>query len=94
MNALTGTPIKAFIHQDHTAHIATHQAFMQDPMVAQMIGQNPQGQPIMAALQAHLFEHLGFQYRTQIEEQLGTQLPPPDKELPEEIEMTLSKLLA
>ena len=94
MNALTGTPIKAFIHQDHTAHIATHQSFMQDPMVAQMIGQNPQGQPIMAALQAHLFEHLGFQYRTQIEEQLGTQLPPPDKELPEEIEMTLSKLLA
>ena len=94
MNALTGTPIKAFIHQDHEAHIATHQSFMQDPMVAQMIGQNPQGQTIMAALQAHLFEHLGFQYRKNIEEQLGTQLPPPDKELPEEIEMTLSKLLA
>tara|TARA_Y100000992_G_scaffold40431_2_gene22646 strand:- start:15109 stop:17562 length:2454 start_codon:yes stop_codon:yes gene_type:complete len=94
MNALTGTPIKAFIHQDHAAHIATHQAFMQDPMVAQMIGQNPQGQPIMAALQAHLFEHLGFQYRKQIEEQLGTQLPPLDKELPESIEITLAKLLA
>jgi len=94
MNALTGTPIKAFIHQDHTAHIATHQSFMQDPMVAQMIGQNPQGQPIMAALQAHLFEHLGFQYRKQIEEQLGTQLPSPNKELPEDIEVTLAKLLA
>lgn len=94
MNALTGTPIKAFLNQDQEAHIATHQSFMQDPMVAQMIGQNPQGQAIMAALQAHLFEHLGFQYRKQIEEQLGTQLPPPDQELPAEIEMTLSQLLA
>jgi len=94
MNALTGTPIKAFIHQDHTAHIATHQSFMQDPMVAQMIGQNPQGQAIMAALQAHLFEHLGFQYRTQIEEQLGVQLPAFGKELPEEVEVTLAKLMA
>jgi len=94
MNALTGTPIKAFIDQDSEAHIATHQSFMQDPMVAQMIGQNPQGQAIMAALQAHLFEHLGFQYRKQIEEQLGTQLPPPDQELPAEVETTLSQLLA
>ena len=94
MNALTGTPIKAFIHQEHTAHIATHQSFMQDPMVAEMIGQNPQGQSIMAALQAHLFEHLGFQYRTQIEEQLGVPLPAFGKELPEEVEVTLAKLLA
>jgi hypothetical protein len=94
MNALTGTPIKAFLNQDQEAHIATHQSFMQDPMVAQMIGQNPQGQAIMAALQAHLFEHLGFQYRKQIEEQLGTQLPPPDQELPAEVETTLSQLLA
>jgi len=94
MNALTGTPIKAFLQQEHTAHIATHQAFMQDPMVAQMIGQNPQGQAIMAALQAHLFEHLGFQYRAQIEEQLGVQLPALGKELPEEVELTLAKLMA
>jgi len=94
MDALVGKPVKAFIYQDHQAHIATHQSFMQDPMVAQMIGQNPQGQAIMAALQAHLAQHLGFQYRTQIEEQLGAALPPPNEELPEEIEVTLAQLMA
>src|SRR5210317_964765 len=94
MDALVGKPIKAFIYQDHDAHIATHQSFMQDPMVAQMIGQNPQGQAIMAALQAHLARHLGFQYRAQIEEQLGADLPPPNEELPEEIEVTLAQLMA
>jgi hypothetical protein len=94
MDALVGKPLKAFIYQDHQAHIATHQAFMQDPMVAQMIGQNPQGQAIMAALQAHLAQHLGFQYRSQIEEQLGADLPPPNEELPEEIEVTLAQLMA
>ena len=94
MDALVGKPIKAFIYQDHQAHIATHQSFMQDPMVAQMIGQNPQGQGIMAAIQAHLAQHLGFQYRAQIEEQLGADLPPPNEELPEEIEVTLAQLMA
>jgi hypothetical protein len=94
MDVLVGKPLKAFIYQDHEAHIATHQAFMQDPMVAQMIGQNPQGQAIMAALQAHLAQHLGFQYRQQIEEQLGADLPPPNEELPEEIEVTLAQLMA
>jgi hypothetical protein len=94
MDALVGKPLKAFIQQDHQAHIATHQSFMQDPMVAQMIGQNPQGQAIMAALQAHLAQHLGFQYRAQIEEQLGADLPPPNEELPEEIEVTLAQLMA
>jgi len=94
MDALNGKPLKAFIYQDHQAHIATHQSFMQDPMVAQMIGQNPQGQAIMAALQAHLAQHLGFQYRAQIEEQLGAALPPPNEELPEEIEVTLAQLMA
>ena len=94
MDALVGKPIKAFIYQDHQAHIATHQSFMQDPMVAQMVGQNPQGQGIMAAIQAHLAQHLGFQYRAQIEEQLGADLPPPNEELPEEIEVTLAQLMA
>src|SRR5210317_1947562 len=93
MDALVGKPMKAFIYQDHEAHMATHQSFMQDPMVAQMIGQNPQGQAIMAALQAHLAQHLGFQYRAQIEEQLGASLPPPNEELTEEIEVTLAQLM-
>ena len=94
MDALNGKPLKAFIYQDHQAHIATHQAFMQDPMVAQMIGQNPQGQAIMAALQAHLAQHLGFQYRSQMEEKLGAPLPAPNEELPEAIEVTLAQLMA
>ena len=94
MDALNGKPIRAFIHQDHDAHMAVHQSFMQDPMIAQAIGQNPQGQQIMAALQAHIAEHLGFSYRKQIEEKLGASLPPPGEELPEGIETELSRLMA
>ena len=94
MSALVGKPMKAFIYQDHDAHIATHTAFMQDPMIAQTIGQNPQAQQIMASLQAHIAEHLGFSYRRQMEERLGVTLPPPDEQLPEDVEVQLSKLIA
>ena len=94
MAALVGKPMRAFIHQDHDAHIATHTAFMRDPMIAQMIGQNPQAQQIMASLQAHIAEHLGFNYRKQIEERLGVPLPPPDEELPNDIEVELARLVA
>jgi hypothetical protein len=94
MAALVGKPMKAFIEQDHEAHIAAHTSFMQDPMIAASIGQNPMAQQIMAALQAHIAEHLGFSYRKQIEERLGVTLPPPDEELPPEIEMQLSRLIA
>ena len=94
MDALVGKPIKAFIYQDHDAHIATHTSFMQDPMVAKTIGQNPQAQRIMASLQAHIAEHLGFSYRKQIEDRLGVALPPPNEELPEQIEVNLARLVA
>ena len=94
MAALVGKPMKAFLYQDHDAHIATHMAFMQDPMVAQSIGQNPQAQQIMASLQAHIAEHLGFSYRKQIEERLGVPLPPPDQPLSEEVEVELARLVA
>jgi hypothetical protein len=94
MDALVGKPMKAFIYQDHEAHIATHMSFMKDPQVAQMIGQNPQAQQIMASLQAHIAEHLGFSYRKQIEERLGAPLPAPNEQLPEEIEVQLSRLVA
>jgi len=94
MDALVGKPIKAFIYQDHEAHIAAHQAFMQDPQIMQMIGQNPQAKPIMAALQAHIAEHLGFNYRKQMEEKLGAPLPPPGEELPEQVEVNLARLIA
>ena len=94
MNALVGKPMKSFIYQDHDAHIGTHMAFMQDPMVAQMIGQNPQAQQIMASLQAHIAEHLGFSYRKQIEERLGVEMPPPNEELSEVVEVNLARLVA
>tara|TARA_R110002110_G_scaffold136247_4_gene320873 strand:- start:479 stop:2956 length:2478 start_codon:yes stop_codon:yes gene_type:complete len=94
MNALTGTPIKAFIYQDHDAHMATHQAFIKDPMIAQTIGQNPQAQQIMAALQAHIAEHLGFKYRKQMEEKLGAPLPAPNEEMSEDMEVQLARVMA
>ena len=94
MNAVSGKPMKAFIYQDHDAHIAAHQAFMTDPVVTKTIGQNPQANQIMAALQAHMAEHLGFQYRSQIEKQMGVTMPPPDKPLPEQVEVELSRLVA
>jgi len=94
MNAVSGKPMKAFIYQDHDAHIAAHQAFMTDPVVTKTIGQNPQANQIMAALQAHMAEHLGFQYRSQIEKQMGVTMPAPDKPLPEQVEVELSRLVA
>ena len=94
MDALIGKPMKAFIYQDHEAHIATHTSFMQDPMMAQMIGQNPQAKQIMASLQAHIAEHLGFSYRKKNEEKLGAPLPAPNEELPEDMEVQLSRLVA
>jgi len=94
MNALIGKPMKAFIYQDHEAHIGAHMSFMQDPQVMGMIGQNPQAQQIMASLQAHIAEHLGFKYRKEIEERMGAELPPPNEELPEEVEVQLARVVA
>jgi hypothetical protein len=92
--AVKGKPMKAFLSQDHDAHIAAHQAFMQDPKVMQTIGQNPNANMIMAALQAHIAEHLGYQYRAQVEQQMGVALPGPDQKLPEDVEVQLSRLIA
>ena len=97
MDAFVGKPLKAFIYQDHEAHIASHMNFLQDPQTAAMMGQNPQAQQIMAGLQAHIGEHFGFKYRQQIEQQLGAPLPylkEDDDTLPEEYEVQLSRLVA
>jgi hypothetical protein len=75
MNLINGKPVKAFLEQDHAAHIAVHMAAMQDPKMAQMIGQNPMAQQIQAAAAAHLNEHIAFEYRKQIETHLGLPLP-------------------
>ena len=94
MNSLNGKPIKAFIGQDHKAHMSVHQMFRQDPLVMQTIGQNPKANLIMAALMAHEAEHLGFYYRTLIEKQMGVPLPPPNEPLPDDVEVQLSQLMA
>jgi hypothetical protein len=92
MDALVGNPVKAFMYQDHQAHIATHQAFMQDPMIMQTIGQNPMANQIMSSLQAHIAEHTAFMYRRQIEERIGAPLPAPNEEMPRELEVQLAQL--
>jgi len=94
MNALKGKPLKAFIYQDHEAHIKVHQMAMQDPLVQQMIGQNPQAQAIQGAMMAHIAEHLGFGYRQKIEQAMGAPLPAPDAEMPEDMEIQISQLVA
>jgi hypothetical protein len=94
MNIINGKPVKAFIYQDHQAHISVHMAAMQDPKIQQMVGQNPQAGAIQAAAMAHINEHVAFEYRKQLEEQLGVPLPKPDETLPEDIEFELSKVMA
>ena len=94
MAFLTGKPTKAFIYQDHDAHIAVHTSMLQDPMVMSQMGQNPMAQQMQAAIMAHVAEHVAFQYRTKIEQRLGATLPMPDTEMPEDIEVQLSKLVA
>ena len=98
MAVIRGKPVKAFLYQDHEAHIAVHMAAMQDPKIMAMVGQNPQAQAIQAAASAHLMEHVAFQYRKEIEKQLGAVLPPEPEDgehhLPPEIEVQLSQLAA
>jgi hypothetical protein len=94
MAFLTGKPAKAFIYQDHDAHIAVHTSMMQDPLVMGQMGQNPMAQQMQASIMAHIAEHVAFQYRNQIEERLGASLPAPNAELPEQVEVQLAKLVA
>jgi hypothetical protein len=94
MAIINGKPVKAFMYQDHQAHIAVHTSAMQDPKIMEMIGQNPQANAIQAAAMAHINEHVAFEYRKQLEEQLGVSLPKPDETLPEDVEFELSKVMA
>lgn len=94
MALLNGKPAKAFIYQDHESHITAHMALVQDPKIQQLMSQAPNAQAITAAFQAHVAEHIAFAYRRHIEEQLGVPLPNPDEELPEDIEVDLSRLVA
>jgi hypothetical protein len=94
MAIINGKPVKAFIYQDHQAHIQVHMAAMQDPKIMQIVGQNPMAQTIQAAAMAHINEHVAFEYRKQLEEQLGVPLPAPDEVLPEDVEYEISKLMS
>ena len=94
MDALVGKPIKAFLYQNHEAHIQTHQAFLEDPQMAATIGQNPMANQIVGELQAHIAEHTAFLYRQQLEQTLGQTLPPPNEELPEQFEVRLAGLIS
>ncbi len=98
MAVMRGKPVKAFLYQDHEAHIQVHMSAMQDPKIQAMVGQNPQAQAIQAAAAAHIMEHVAFQYRKEIEKQLGAVLPPEPEDgehhLPPELEVQLSQLAA
>tara|TARA_R110000824_G_scaffold60546_4_gene161753 strand:+ start:483 stop:3026 length:2544 start_codon:yes stop_codon:yes gene_type:complete len=94
MDVLNGKPLKAFIRQDHEAHIQVHMAAIQDPKIQQLVSQSPMASVVGAAMASHVQEHLGFMYRREIEKQLGLELPPPGTELPEDVEAKLSRLIA
>ena len=99
-NVLKGKPVKAFLTQDHQAHIVVHMAAMQDPKIMALLQQNPMAQAMQSAMMAHINEHLGFEYRKQIEQTLGMALPPQTDESGEsinmdpEVEARLSPMLA
>jgi hypothetical protein len=94
MAILKLSPVKAFLFQDHEAHIQVHMSMLQDPKIQQTIGQNPKAQQMQAELMAHVAEHTGFAYRRQIEAQLGMSLPPEDEKLPPQVEIALSGMMA
>jgi hypothetical protein len=100
-NVLMMKPVKAFYYQDHQAHITTHMAAMQDPKIMQLVGQNPQAQAMQAAMMAHINEHIAYEYRKQMEMQMGIELPfHPDendsdeKAMPQELEVRVSQMAA
>jgi len=94
MAVLRGKPVKAFPTQDHEAHIVVHTSAVQDPEIAKLMGQNPQAQGMMMAMQAHIAEHLAFAYRKRIEDAAGVPYPAPDAEMPPDMEVQISRLAA
>ena len=94
MNVINGKPVKAFIYQDHDAHIAVHMGAIQDPQIQKLVGQSPNAQAMMAAMAAHISEHLAFAYRKRIEDAAGVPYPEPDAEMDEGTELDISRLAA
>ena len=94
MNILNGDPVKAFIYQDHEAHIQVHMAATENPEMQKLIAKAPNAKAMQAAMSAHISAHVAFAYRAKIEQQLGVELPGPDEKLPEDIELRISRLVA
>ena len=94
MNIINGKPVKAFLDQDHEAHIAVHMSFVEDPKIRKLVGQSTKAGMIEAAMEAHIAEHVAFQYRIEIEKQLGVPLPPVDEPLPADVENEIARLSA
>ena len=94
MDVLNMKPVKAFLYQDHAAHIQVHMSAMQDPEIMKLIGQNPQAQQMMGAMMAHIAEHTGFAYRQRIEQVMGIQLPAEDEEMSPQMERQVSAIMA
>ena len=94
MEALKCAPLKAFFYQDHESHIKVHMMAMQDPIIMQLVGQNPKAQQIQAAMMAHVAEHVGYAYRQKIEQQLGMPLPPEGEKMAPQVEIALSGMMA
>ena len=94
MAILKQEPVKAFMYQDHEAHIQVHMSAMQDPKIQQIVGQSPFAGAIQSAMAAHITEHVAFQYRKEIQLQLGVEMPSEDQPLPEDTEEEISRLAA
>jgi len=94
MDIINGKPLKAFIYQDHEAHIQTHMSLTENPQVMEIMGKSPNAKKAMAEMSAHVQEHLAFKYRQEIEKELGVELPTPNESLPEDIEYRISRLVA
>lgn len=99
MNMLNMKPVKAFLYQDHQAHIAVHMSAMQDPKIMQLVQQSPTAQAIGAAMAAHISEHIAYEYRKQMEMRMGMELPPDNEQyeeegIPEALEVRISQLAA
>jgi len=94
MYILQNKPVKAFMLQDHDAHMMVHQMLMQDPKIQAAIGQNPQAQLMQGAIMAHIAEHAGYAYRLHVSQQLGMPLPDPEEDMDPEVERQIAPLLA
>jgi len=96
MNVLKNKPLRAFSYQDHEAHIKIHMAAMNDPKIKMVIGQNPQAPMMLQAMQAHITEHVGMEYKRQMEEAMGIQIPYNDdndeNHMSREMEMQISRM--